>query len=182
MVCVEATEQNRRRRRRAAPRGCARSRRTDRRPCRRRTARSSPPAPSCPTRGRSARQKNPASARARCPSSRTRRPRRSTGGTSAPTVSDERQRGHADLDLRPRSSRPAASVAVQDGVDDARGLIAVFECGERGRTRIGRWLSRGDEAVDVAHHVAERVGPGFLVPARQVRIAAAPAARAATDP
>ena len=38
--------------------------------------------------------------------------------------------------------------------------------------RVAGLLAGGDEAVDVAHQVAERVGPPFLVPARQVRVAA----------
>ena len=48
--------------------------------------------------------------------------------------------------------------------------------------RSRRLLARGDEAVDVAHHIAERVGPRLLVPAGQMRVARAPRRRAATDP
>src|SRR6185436_16537051 len=62
--------------------------------------------------------------------------------------------------------------ALQDGLDDAVGAIAVFERGERGRVRGRRRLPIRDEPVDVPHEVAEGVGPGFLVSARQVRVAA----------
>ena len=62
-----------------------------------------------------------------------------------------------------RSSRMASTMRL------AR--IAVLERGDgRRQRRIRR--ARGDGAVDVAHQVAERVGPRFLVAARQVRVAA----------
>ena len=80
--------------------------------------------------------------------------------------------------------RPDAALlrALENRLDDAVGAVAVLERREGRRMRIGRLLAGGDEAVDVAHHVAERVGPGFLVAARQVRVARAPRRRAATDP
>ena len=52
--------------------------------------------------------------------------------------------------------------------------IAVFERGERRRLGFVGRPAAGDEAVDVPHHVAERIGPCFLVAARQVRVRRAP--------
>src|SRR5215471_18159018 len=62
--------------------------------------------------------------------------------------------------------------ALQDGLDDAVGAIAVFERGERGRVRGRRRRAIRDEPVDVPHQVAEGVRPRLLVPAGQVGVAA----------
>ena len=59
---------------------------------------------------------------------------------------------------------------------------AVLECRERRRMRRRRDLAGGDELVDVAHHVAEGVGPAFLMPARQARVAARAGRPPVTDP
>src|SRR6267143_5716049 len=68
-------------------------------------------------------------------------------------------------DARPHRAPP---VALQNGVDDAGGMIPVFEGRKRGRFRVSGTLSCGDEAVDVTQHVAKRVGPPLLMPAGQV--------------
>src|SRR5262249_11859998 len=76
---------------------------------------------------------------------------------------------HGDgADRRPRAAAP---MALEHRVDDARGMIPVVEGGKRRRPRLGHVPAVGDERVDIAHHVAERIGPRFLMAARQVRIA-----------
>src|SRR5471032_1822964 len=51
-------------------------------------------------------------------------------------------------------------------------MISVFEGGERRRTRIaGTFVSR-NESINVAQHIAERVGPPLLMSAGQMRIGA----------
>src|SRR6476469_2233783 len=72
------------------------------------------------------------------------------------------------LDRRPHA---AAAMALEHRVDDARRMIAVLEGRKRRRTLAGHAAAAGDKAVDVAHHVTERVGPAFLVPAREMRVA-----------
>src|SRR4051812_2125869 len=62
--------------------------------------------------------------------------------------------------------------ALQNRFDDAVGAVAVFERSERGRMGIRGLPSVGDEAVNVAHHVGERVGPRLLVSARKMCVAA----------
>src|SRR4051794_3605641 len=64
----------------------------------------------------------------------------------------------------------AAPMALEHGVDDARGMIPVFEAGEGGRPVSGPLRAGDDDPVHVAHHVAERVGPALLVTAGQMRI------------
>src|SRR5262245_34366355 len=61
-------------------------------------------------------------------------------------------------------------MAVQDGIDDGRSMIAVFEGGERGWLRIGWRATIRAEGVNVVHDVPKRVGPRFLVAAWQVRV------------
>src|SRR5690348_5620624 len=71
-------------------------------------------------------------------------------------------------DCRPHAAAP---MAVEHGVDDARRAVAVFERRKR-RPAGRRRIAVGDYAIHVAKHVAEGVGPRFLVSARQVRVRA----------
>src|SRR4051812_29271094 len=63
-------------------------------------------------------------------------------------------------------------MASQNGVDDARAVIAIFKRGKCRRSgRRGR-RTGADEFVDISEHVAECIGPAFLMSARQVCVAA----------
>src|SRR5262245_49869192 len=73
------------------------------------------------------------------------------------------------VDLRPRAP---FSGALEDGFDDAVRAIAVLERGKGRGMCIARLLAVGDELIDVAHQVAERVGPRFLMSTGQVRVTA----------
>src|SRR5688572_29927624 len=70
------------------------------------------------------------------------------------------------LDLRPYAAVPGA---VEDGLDDAIGTIAVGKRGD-GRRQGAVRRSGGNASVDIAHQVAECVGPRLLVPSRQVSV------------
>ena len=67
---------------------------------------------------------------------------------------------------------PPCCGALEDRLDDAVGAVAVFERGERRRQRRDTVGPAAMNAVDVAHHVAEGVGPRLLMPAGQMRVAA----------
>src|SRR5262245_40083195 len=62
-------------------------------------------------------------------------------------------------------------MTLEHGVHDRRGAVAVLERRERRRPRAGsRHLSRLNRGIDVAHHVAEGVGPGFLMTSWKMRV------------
>ncbi len=64
---------------------------------------------------------------------------------------------------------PPLSGALEDCLHDPVGAVAVFECGDGRRQRAIR-RAGGNDAVDVAHQIAEGVRPRLLVAARQVRV------------
>src|SRR5688500_3684960 len=68
-----------------------------------------------------------------------------------------------------RGPDAALTGAVEDRLHDAVRAVAVFERRDGGGQRPVRRTS-GDAAIDVAHQVAERIGPGFLMPTGQMRV------------
>src|SRR5688572_1438605 len=68
-----------------------------------------------------------------------------------------------------RGPDAALTGAVEDRLHDAVRAVAVLERRDGGRQRSIR-RSVGDAAVDVAHQIAERIGPGFLMSAGQMRV------------
>ena len=87
----------------------------------------------------------------------------------------DRHRGH----LRPDAAR---SGALQDRLDDRGWRDSRLRTWRPPAAARDTALPGGDDAVDVAHQVAEGVGPRLLVAARQVRVRRAAVDRAATDP
>src|SRR4051812_48747431 len=57
----------------------------------------------------------------------------------------------------------AGGVTFENRIDHTCRAIAVFECRERRRLRVVGRVPGGNEGVNIAHHVAERIGPAFLV-------------------
>src|SRR5688572_384363 len=64
----------------------------------------------------------------------------------------------------------AVSVTLQNRIDDTRGSIAVVERCECGRLGFVRTPAAGNETVNVAHHVAKRIRPRFLMAAGQMGV------------
>ena len=86
------------------------------------------------------------------------------------------------IPVSPPRPHAAAAVAFERGIDKSRGDVTILESRKRRRPGIGRLAAVGDEPIDIAHDVAERVGPGFLVSARQMRIRRSPQRPSATGP
>ena len=100
-------------------------------------------------------------------------------GNRSPLASQPLSLAASSVSTPPSSTRRRSS-RFREWLRRCVGAVAVLERGEGRRMRVARLLPGGDEPVDVAHQVAERVGPGFLVAAGQVRVAARPRRRSAT--
>src|SRR5688500_12229050 len=79
-----------------------------------------------------------------------------------------------DLCLFVANAGPHAAVAVafQNSVDNTGGTIPVVERCERGGLRLVGAAAARNEAVNIPHHVAERIRPRLLMAAGQMRVTA----------
>jgi hypothetical protein len=68
------------------------------------------------------------------------------------------------------SPQSAIFCAIEYGVHNTVRPVTIFKRGEGWWMGIARTLARRDESVNIAHHIAKRVGPGFLMAAGQMCI------------